>query len=212
MKVPLRESGGARNWGLMIAVPVCILLAIYFIASSLATSRPQKSTENLDTAWYTPKTARNEELKKKVMVGNCSLCHAHWVGIPDPEVVRPPFAHHVIKLDHGDNDRCYNCHLIQDRNKYTANDGSGIMPQNVEQLCARCHGLIYNDWLTGTHGIRRGKWSGQSGFDLQTFTCTECHDPHAPKYKFREYAPPPVWPDHFVRQSSEEPKHSDASD
>jgi molybdopterin-containing oxidoreductase family iron-sulfur binding subunit len=64
-------------------------------------------------------------------------------------VVRPRFAHAVIQLDHGANDRCYNCHLIQDRNKYAANDGSGIMAGNVEQLCARCHGLIYNDWSAG---------------------------------------------------------------
>ena len=199
MKIASKDSGGDKRWGLVIAVPVCLALAIYFIASSLATSPPRLPADPLDAAWYTPKTARGEALKNKVMVGNCFLCHAYWVGIPDPQVVQPRFAHHVIKLDHGANDRCYNCHLIQDRNKYAANNGSGIMPVNVEQLCARCHGLIYNDWLGGTHGVRRGKWSAETAFDVETFTCTECHDPHSPKFKFKEYAPPPVWPEQFIR-------------
>lgn len=212
MNVTFLKSNGEKNWGLVIAVPLCFVLAIVFIASSLATSIQQPTVEALEPDWYTPKTARGEELDNKVMVGNCFLCHAYWVGVPDPEVVRPSFAHHVIKLDHGANDRCYNCHLIQDRNKYSANDGSGIMPVNVEQVCARCHGLIYKDWQAGTHGVRRGKWSSQTEFEVQTFTCTECHDPHSPKFKFKEYAPPPVWPETFVRRSAGGLKHIVASE
>lgn len=202
MKFSMDPSGTDKTWGLVITVPVCIVLAIFFIASSIATSTPRATVQTLDAKWYTPKTARGETLREKVMVGNCFLCHSYWVAMPDPEVIRPRFAHHVIKLDHGANNRCYNCHLIQDRNKYAANDGSGIMPANVEQVCARCHGLIYKDWLSGTHGIRLGRWSSETLFDVQTFTCTECHDPHNPKFQFKEYAPPPVWPDNFVRRST----------
>ena len=194
-------SGGSENWGLNLVVPLCALLFILFIALHLMTSSKKTTSEPLDPSWFTPTTARGEELKHKVMVGNCFLCHAYWTGIPDPEVVRPLFAHIAITLDHGANDRCYNCHLIQDRNKYTANDGSGIMPGNVQQLCARCHGLIYNDWMAGTHGVRRGKWMAPELFELRNFKCTQCHDPHAPQFKFIEYAPPPVWPRHFVRSS-----------
>ena len=199
---------GDRNWGLIIAVPACLVLVIYFLVSGLITSDRQVETKPLNPTWYTPKTARGEELENKVMVGNCFLCHAYWVGIPNPEVVRPKFAHSIIKLNHGANDRCYNCHLIQDRNKYTANDGSGIMPVNVEKMCARCHGLIYNDWQSNTHGVRRGKWSTETLFEIETFKCTECHDPHSPRFQFREYAPPPIWPVKFIRRSAEEIEHS----
>lgn len=194
-----RGSGNDKNWGIFIIVPVCLVLTLYFLISTLMSSKIQATAKPLEPSWYTPRTARDEVLKNKVMVGNCFLCHAYWVGIPDPEVVRPQFAHGVIKLEHGANDRCYNCHLIQDRNKYTANDGSGIMPEIVEMVCARCHGLIYKDWQAGTHGIRRGKWDADSAFDRQTFTCTHCHDPHSPKFQFKTYTPPPVWPDKFVR-------------
>ena len=122
-------SNGAHkltNWGLILTVPVCVILAILFIISSVSESGHPITAEPLEPVWYTPQTARGDDLKNKVMVGNCYLCHAYWVGIPDPDVVRPEFTHGVIKLNHGANDRCYNCHLIQDRNKYAANDGSGI--------------------------------------------------------------------------------------
>jgi hypothetical protein len=203
MKKPSKGYSGSSNWGLFITVPICLCLIVYFLAVSLGPSDSPVDTEILKPAWYTPKTARAEELQNKSMVGNCFLCHAYWVGIPDPTVVRPKFAHSTIQLNHGANDRCYNCHLIQDRNKYTANDGSGIMLVNVEQMCARCYGLIYNDWQSGTHGVRRGQWLPQTVFERINFKCTECHDPHSPVFKFKEYTPPPVWPDKFVRLGSD---------
>lgn len=208
-------SNGAHkltNWGLILTVPVCVILAILFIISSVSESGHPITAEPLEPVWYTPQTARGDDLKNKVMVGNCYLCHAYWVGIPDPDVVRPEFAHGVIKLNHGANDRCYNCHLIQDRNKYAANDGSGIMHGNVEKMCARCHGLIYNDWQNGTHGVRRGQWSAQSVFERQTFDCTECHDPHSPRFLFKTYAPPPVWPDKYIRRTIKITDHRSVSE
>ena len=205
-------SGGDKSWGLILMVPACAVLFILFIVLTMIGPDEKKEAEPLQASWFTPTTARGEDLKHKVMVGNCSLCHAYWTGIPDPDVVRPLFAHAVIKLDHGSNDRCYNCHLIQDRNKFTANDGSGIMAENVERLCARCHGLIYNDWKAGTHGVWRGKWMAPAAFEAENFKCTHCHDPHAPKFQFKKYAPPPVWPEHFVLQSGEEPPHPDSSE
>lgn len=203
MGADLSESGNNKNWGLVIAVPVCLVLLIFFIVTTFATTPEQTTAEPLEPSWYAPITARGDTLANKSMVGNCYLCHAYWVGPPNPGVVRPQFAHHVIKLDHGNNDRCYNCHLISDRNKYVANDGSGIMHQNVEQLCARCHGLIYDDWQKGTHGLRRGKWLVQTGLDVKMFTCTHCHDPHSPKFEFKAYAPPPVWPPNLIRRETE---------
>ena len=203
MNTSPQGSGGTSNWGLIITVPICLLLLIFFLVSGLRSPEKQVTAEVLKSDWYTPVTAREEDLKNKSMVGSCFLCHAYWVGIPDPDVVRPRFAHGIIKLNHGANDRCFNCHHILDRNKYTANDGSGIMHVNVEQLCARCHGLIYNDWQSGTHGVRRGQWLPKAAFERTNPKCTECHDPHSPVFQFKKYTPPPVWPEHFVRRSAE---------
>ena len=203
MNTSPQGSGGTSNWGLIITVPICLLLVIFFLVAGFRSPEKQVTAEVLKPDWYTPVTARGEDLKNKSMVGNCFLCHAYWVGIPNPDVVRPQFAHGIIKLSHGSNDRCFNCHHILDRNKYTANDGSGIMHVNVEQLCARCHGLIYNDWQSGTHGVRRGQWLPKTAFDRTNPKCTECHDPHSPVFQFKKYTPPPVWPEHFVRQSAE---------
>jgi len=82
------------------------------------------------------------------------------------------------------------------------------MHVNVEKLCARCHGLIYNDWQNGTHGVRRGHFLTPTEFEIINFKCTECHDPHSPVFQFKEYAPPPVWPDKFVRRGNQVIVHS----
>jgi len=203
MNSPSQDYGGKSNWGLFLTVPICLILIVYFLTSGLKSADRQVAAEALKPAWYTPKTARGDDLANKSMVGNCFLCHAYWVGIPDLNVVRPQFAHSTIQLNHGTNDRCFNCHLIQDRNKYAANDGSGIMHVHVEKLCARCHGLIYNDWQKGTHGVRRGHFLIPTEFEIINFKCTECHDPHSPVFRYKEYTPPPVWPDKFVRRSAE---------
>jgi hypothetical protein len=197
------QSEQKHNYGLLVTVPVCLLLALVFV---FVTSGPARQTgqavvQPLSPAWYTPELPREEYRKNAVMVGNCFLCHAFWVKQPpDPTVRTPLFAHAAVKLNHGSNNRCYNCHLIIDRNKFVRNDGTGIMPQIPEQVCKRCHGLIYNDWQAGTHGARRGKWLVNKKFDQQTFTCTNCHDPHNPKFRFVNFAPPPTWPAKLVRQ------------
>jgi len=198
------------RWYLLLTIPACIALALYFLFFSAGTSESEEAVPSLNPGWYTPKTARGEEVRNAVMVGNCFICHAFWVKVPpDPEVRQPQFAHVAIKLDHGRNDRCYNCHLIYDRNKYAADDGTGIMSQNVELLCARCHGLIYKDWQNGTHGLRRCKWQVKRRFDQENFKCTECHDPHSPKFKFKDFAPAPTWPAKYIRKGQVE-DHGDA--
>ena len=200
-----------KIWWKLPSIFFCLTLSLFFVFHSARDSRTEEPIPRLDPKWYTPKTARGEELKNNVIVGNCFLCHAYWVPIPNPDIVRPLFAHPTVKLDHGSNDRCFNCHLISDRNKYVANDGSGIMHTNVEKLCARCHGLVYKDWLSGTHGINRGMWRPKSVFDQERATCTECHNPHSPVFKFNEYAPPPTWPGKFIRITAEEEKNHKAS-
>ncbi len=194
----------SRFW-LFITIPVCLVLVIYFLFLSPSPSPSVQVTKELNPEWYTPKLARDEYRKNATIPGNCFICHAFWVKLPPDTTVRQPlFAHTAIKLNHGKNDRCYNCHLINDRNKYVKNDGSGIMPQTPEEVCARCHGLIYNDWKKNTHGVRRGKWLVEKRFDQQKFTCTDCHDPHSPVFSFKNIAPAPTWDKKFIRSGQVE--------
>ncbi|MGI9569166.1 MAG: hypothetical protein ACR2PH_05395, partial [Desulfobulbia bacterium] len=136
----------ASRLGLFLLLFTFIALTIYFFLPNSNTSNATHN-EPLKPEWYKVETARGDLLANKSIVGNCHLCHAFWVPIPTTnQTSTPRFAHANITLNHGSNDRCYNCHQIDDRNKYVANDGSGIMVQTPEKLCERCHGLIYQDW------------------------------------------------------------------
>ncbi len=195
---------GSR-WGLFL-LPFCFaVLLLYFLFFPTGKGDITFEAKSLQPQWYLVETARGEVLENKSIVGNCHICHAFWVPIPRSiQTSSPRFAHANIQLNHGSNDRCYNCHHIADRNKYVANDGTGIMVQTPEKLCERCHGLIYQDWLLGTHGKWTGKWSPENWTERITYTCTECHDPHNPLFRYDVIAPPPVWPDKFIRTEPEE--------
>lgn len=188
------------RWWLLLFVPVLLVLSCYLIFKSRAINSALIEPGPLETSWYQMETARGVTLAEKSIVGNCFLCHAYWVPIPRSNLTsNPRFAHANLELNHGQNDRCYNCHMISDRNKYVADDGSGIMVQLPEQLCKRCHGLIYNDWQLGTHGKWTGKWSDSLKGEKTTYTCTECHDPHNPAFEYVKNAPPPTWPKQYLR-------------
>ncbi len=197
----MMPAQGGLRW--LFVVPVCVVLGALFIAEAVTFDKPPPDPPSLNPAWYTPETARGKLLEDKPIVGNCFICHALWVPAPTSvETSNPRFAHANIVLNHGGNDRCYNCHQIVDRNMYAANNGGDIMSQTPEELCSRCHGLIYNDWKIGTHGKWTGMFQPQKLNDRKSYTCTECHDPHNPVFRYNTSAPPPTWPDKFIRSAS----------
>jgi hypothetical protein len=109
----------------------------------------------------------------------CSECHALF---PSPEVPRSPLLQHVgIVLNHGLNDRCYNCHALENRDLLVLRDGTTLGYGEVPRLCAQCHGTVYRDWQNGTHGRTNGYWDRTAGEPVR-LSCTQCHDPHSPKY------------------------------
>ncbi|MCP4266540.1 MAG: hypothetical protein GY777_13365 [Candidatus Brocadiaceae bacterium] len=91
-------------------------------------------------------------------------------------------AEHVdLKLNHGSNDNCMNCHHKVNRNAYVTNDGNEIPSNRPEILCSKCHGMVYRDWMIGVHGRISISWNSNSkGWHL--LVCTECHDPHDPGF------------------------------
>lgn len=183
-----------------VVLPGSIILVLIFIF--WGSEKPDiPNPVPLKSDWYRVETARGEILENTVLPGHCFICHS--VQIPDQTVVQPAFAHATVKLEHGVNNRCYNCHHIYDRDKLAGDGESKIHFSNPEQLCARCHGIIYRDWSAGTHGLRQGKWLLAIGESAKNFTCTECHDPHAPKFNYAVVAPPPVWPEKTIRHTRE---------
>lgn len=110
----------------------------------------------------------------------CVDCHRFLNSIPTTDRRRTQHTH--IELDHGLNDRCLNCHHDSDRSKLVLHDGGVIGYDQVEHLCAKCHGPTYRDWQKGMHGKTLGYWDTSRG-PQHRLKCTHCHDPHAPAFE-----------------------------
>jgi hypothetical protein len=110
---------------------------------------------------------------------NCMECHtlikARW------HYDRPMNEHKEIKLEHGNNRFCLNCHHPTNRSAFVDYDGAEIAQQEVVQLCAKCHGTTHRDWQAGVHGRQNGFWKADAG-EKTRLRCIQCHDPHHPKF------------------------------
>lgn len=89
--------------------------------------------------------------------------------------------HANIKLQHGLNTRCVNCHDAKDRNKLATLDNKTFDYAQASQLCAQCHGPVYRQWERGIHGKTLGYWDTKLG-KAEKLTCTQCHNPHHPRF------------------------------
>jgi uncharacterized CHY-type Zn-finger protein len=128
---------------------------------------------------------------------NCMECHklipARWHYASAQTSPAAPIAgvlneHRDVRLDHGNNRFCLNCHHPTNRNAFVDYDGSEIAEADVVQLCAKCHGTVYRDWQAGAHGRRNGYWNASMGKPTQ-LRCIQCHDPHSPRFKAMQPLP-----------------------
>ncbi len=139
----------------------------------------------------------------------CRECHAHLGPPPKDPTVRGGGPHQHVVLEHGENNRCFNCHHPSpDRyGSFVRHDGSVILLDSVEQLCGKCHGPHYRAWKRGAHGQRTGYWDVDKGRQT-TARCNLCHDPHQPYLKPIPTLPGPrsrrgeTLPDHDCRKES----------
>jgi hypothetical protein len=130
-----------------------------------------------------PRKTVGLDLTRNGWTYNCMECHklfpARWhYGGAD----RPFNEHKDIKLEHGENRFCLNCHHPTNRNAFVDYDGAEIAQGDVVKLCAKCHGTIHRDWQAGVHGRQNGFWNASMG-DKTKLRCIQCHDPHNPKFK-----------------------------
>lgn len=107
----------------------------------------------------------------------CMDCHKLFAPADDPP--KRLLQHREIVLRHGINDRCRNCHDVENRNRLVLYGGASITYDEVVRLCAKCHGPVYEDWRRGMHGRDNGYWDTTRGKMIRR-KCTECHDPHTP--------------------------------
>jgi hypothetical protein len=145
---------------------------------------PQQPPVGLPTDTHLDKTPPRQtdglDLVKSGWTYNCMECHklfpAKW------HYDRPMNEHKNIKLDHGNNRFCLNCHHPKNRNAFVDYDGAEITEADVVLLCAKCHGPTYRDWEAGVHGRQNGFWKADAGAKTK-LRCIQCHDPHSPQFK-----------------------------
>ncbi len=193
---------------------VTLYLAVQYTFASGAASKtavaeaPGQDTE--PTASKVPEGAGYELTELTVGLGGfrmpCLDCHKYLgPALKDP-LLRGTGPHEQVVLEHGDNNRCFNCHhpSAEKYGSFVDHDGSVIPLKNVEKLCGKCHGPHYRDWKSGSHGLRTGYWDPDLGPQV-THGCISCHDPHQPYFKPIPTLPGPrslrgeLLPDHPCR-------------
>lgn len=124
------------------------------------------------------------QVKVGPYVYGCNECHSFFQSAS--RLGARLVQHTDIRLVHGLNDRCANCHDVTDRERLRLRDGTTVSFAEAASLCVQCHGTVFRDWQRGTHGKTLGHWDRSAG-DAQRLQCTQCHNPHAPAY-------PPIAP------------------
>jgi len=153
-------------------------------------------------AWAVdPTPVRQPRLRPVYKVGvytyRCSECHK-IVSSP-AETLRRLTQHREVKLQHGINTRCFNCHHRANRDAFVDDYGNEIPWDQPQLLCAKCHGPVFRDWQHGAHGRTNGYWDTSRGVQTRR-RCIECHDPHCPPFAPLAPAPPP----HSLRMGPQE--------
>ncbi len=120
----------------------------------------------------------------------CSNCHAALEVNTKRRELKDE--HTSIKLHHGEQLWCLDCHNASDRDKLKLADGTTINFTESYRLCGQCHGNVYRDWKEGVHGKRIGYFAGGQ---RTYFLCVSCHNPHDPKFKPLKPEPPPIRPE-----------------
>jgi hypothetical protein len=160
-----------------------IMGAAHPAPSSSATVAPA-SVPSHRPAGYQPKVAvsgAGDHHGQAVGVA-CMTCHTSKtpnLGAGTVGAVPAEF-HQGLVYAHGWQS-CLSCHHSQDYDALRLADGRKLAFADAQKLCQQCHGPQARDYLNGAHGGMAGYWDKTKGARTRN-TCTDCHDPHAPKY------------------------------
>ena len=188
------SSGRKAFSAIEIVIALCFLaLILWFLLGSRSVEIPTAATPAVNTDDLRPLPLRIVQTDEPVTtIGSftrrCNECHGLFSS-PDEHASNLTQHEHIV-LDHGINDRCYNCHDQEDRERLALRGNRSIPFTEVARLCAKCHGPTYRDWQLGMHGKSMGSWDPNSP-NQRRLKCSECHDPHAPAYELRPPLPGP---------------------
>lgn len=190
---PGRRAGAA----VPLLPAALLLLSVVLVFDPWGHVSPAGIPGKLDPAWVDPTLPRTPFKAPKIDIEgeemSCSDCHSDTTPPPEPKL--PLEAEHThIRLNHGENNRCFNCHHPLDRDHLVGYGGEKLPFDNAEGKCGKCHGNIDRDWKRNIHGRRTGFWDPKKG-EAQVGQCNHCHQPHSPKFKPMKACPPPRAPD-----------------
>lgn len=111
----------------------------------------------------------------------CATCHA----TRSPNLTNKTSAdldefHGQLRLAHGQI-TCLSCHNSKDYDALKLADETRVEFADVMTLCAQCHSPQMKDYQHGLHGGMSGHWDLSRGGQTR-LNCTQCHDPHQPKF------------------------------
>lgn len=127
----------------------------------------------------------------------CMKCHINIKNDAAQFPLKTPHNNMTFKHNGENIKSCFLCHDKLDRNKLILISGEKISFNQSFKQCAQCHGEKKRDWDKGIHGKQVGSWNG----DKYKESCTNCHNPHAPKFKKMMADPGPKHP-------RNQPKHN----
>jgi nitrate/TMAO reductase-like tetraheme cytochrome c subunit len=127
----------------------------------------------------------------------CSKCHEGLEPVKDDL----PATHRTVDFRHfGDGEKtvCKSCHKVDSMDELRLQDGTALSFDDSVEVCAQCHATVFRDWDTGAHGKQVGSW--QSG--RVRYVCTDCHDPHSPRFGQMETVAAPPFPELGIRKGA----------
>lgn len=186
-----RLDGEARvpRWVAAGAAYGLLILAVAFSKDVIGGVPKKDEVPPLKARYSDPAAVRKVRAEMTFDGAPCQSCHEGkepMQGNPNKKGV----FHEGIRLQHGRNQHCFNCHSRLQPANFANFDGSPITLANIPLLCAKCHGPTYRDWQEGAHGRRTGHWDPKKGGPKST-PCIACHEPHWPVFKPMTAMPPP---------------------
>ena len=173
---------GVSTWSSALVGPVFLSLAAWFLWGPDVVEIPRGMPSSIDRGLISTEPRRQilgdpPTIEVEGSRRTCADCHSLFM--PSEDDLADPVLHGHIRLNHGINDRCRNCHDIRDRNRLVLHGGELVSYSESHLLCAKCHGPTYRDWERGSHGRTNGYWDSSRG-ELNRLKCSQCHDPHNP--------------------------------
>jgi formate-dependent nitrite reductase cytochrome c552 subunit len=122
------------------------------------------------------------DLRGQAVTVSCGTCHS--TTTPNPKLRASEDLtefHRGLSFNHGQLS-CLSCHNSENYDSLRLADGTAVAFENVQNLCAQCHGPQTRDYRNGSHGGMNGFWDLTRGPRTRN-NCTDCHDPHSPQFQ-----------------------------